>query len=167
MNQQSLMLPIQLKRKELGLTQQQLAAMAGLSRQSLNGIERGTVNVTLDSLLRLLDILGLSIAIADPSTDRLAGGKPERALWMAAHGANVSYSGEFTTELLEQALSTGTVPTGYLAHVAQVLDEAPLQLVVKAVAEVARKHHCKPAEIWKNVRTLARITTATRDGLWD
>lgn len=166
MNAHTLMLPIQRKRKELGLTQQQLAAMAGLSRQSLNGIERGTVNVTLDNLGRLLDILGLAITISDPEAERRAAGKPTSALRMAAKGATVSYSGDFTTELLEQALATGAVPQGFGAHIAQVLDEAPLQLVVKAVAEVARKQDRKPAEIWSNLRELARATTATRDGLW-
>ncbi|GAB7545239.1 helix-turn-helix transcriptional regulator [Cupriavidus sp. 8B] len=43
------------KRIALGLTQQQLADMAGLSRQSLNGIEQGTVNATLDSLCKRRD----------------------------------------------------------------------------------------------------------------
>ena len=166
MNLQTLMLPIQLKRKALGLTQQQLAAMAGLSRQSLNGIERGSVNVTLDNLARLLDILGLSISIADPEIERKAAGKPTRALWMAAKGASVSYRGELTTELLEDALATGKVPADFQAHIAQVFDEAPLQLVVKAVAEVANKQDRKPAEIWKNLRNLAHLTTATRGGLW-
>ncbi len=166
MNPHILMLPIQRKRKALGLTQQQLADMAGLSRQSLNGIERGTVNVTLENLGRLLDILGLSIAISDPQAERQAAGKPTRALWMAAKGANVSYAGELTPELLEGALATGQVPDDFRAHIAQVLDEAPLQLVVKAVAEVADKQHRKPAEIWKNLRSLAQSLTATRGGMW-
>jgi transcriptional regulator with XRE-family HTH domain len=166
MNALTLMLPIQRKRKALGLTQQQLAEMAGLSRQSLNGIERGTVNVTVDSLCRLLDILGLSISISDPEAERQASGRPTRALWMAAKGANVSYAGELTSELLEDALSTGDVPGDFRAHIAQVLDEAPLQLVVKAVAEVAANRHRKPAEIWKNVRALAHTLSATRGGMW-
>jgi len=166
MNAHTLMLPIQRKRKALGLTQQQLADMAGLSRQSLNGIERGTVNVTLDSLGRLLDILGLSMSISDPESERQAAGKPTRALWMAAKGASVSYMGELTPELLEGAFATGDIPADFRAQVAQVLDEAPLQLVVKAVAEVAANRHRKPAEIWKNVRALAQTLTSTRGGIW-
>lgn len=166
MNVYTLMLPIQHKRMALGLSQQQLADMAGLSRQSLSGIERGVVNVTLDSLGRLLDVLGLSMVIADPEAAHKAAGKPTRALWMAAQGANVSYAGDFTAELLEDALGTGEVPTGYVTHIAQVLDEAPLQLIVKAVAEVAEKRHRKPAEIWRNLHRLAQASTATRGGLW-
>ncbi|WP_235844917.1 helix-turn-helix domain-containing protein [Cupriavidus agavae] len=161
------MLAIQRKRQALGISQQRLADMAGLSRQSLSGIERGTVNVTLDNLVRLLDVLGLSISIEDPELERAARGKPPNALRMAAWGANVSYAGDFTPELLDAALASGEVPQGFRAHVAQVLDEAPLQLIVKAVAEVAAQHGRKPAEIWRNLHRLAKATTATRDGLWE
>ncbi|MCZ7171400.1 helix-turn-helix domain-containing protein, partial [Salmonella enterica] len=82
---------IRRKRIQLGLTQQQLADMAVLSRQTLNGIEHGHVNVTVDTLGRLLDVLGLTLEVADPEQKR---GRPARAVWMAAKGANTSYSGE-------------------------------------------------------------------------
>ncbi|KWR90437.1 helix-turn-helix transcriptional regulator [Cupriavidus sp. IDO] len=154
------------KRIALGLTQQRLADMAELSRQSLNGIEHGTVNATLETLGRLMDVLGLALDVHDPETSRQARGTPTRALWMAVKGANVSYTGELTPEELERALATGEVPSEFRPQVAQVLDEAPLQLVTKVVAEVAAKQHRKPAEIWKNLRRLAQSLTATRGGLW-
>ncbi|MGO4331980.1 helix-turn-helix transcriptional regulator [Cupriavidus sp. 2TAF22] len=157
---------IQHKRIALGLTQQQLADMAKLSRQSLNGIEHGTVNATLETLGRLMDVLGLALDVYDPDAGRQARGTPTRALWMAAKGANVSYAGELTPDLLEWALATGEVPAEFRPQVAQVLDEAPLQLVTKVVAEVAAKQHRKPADIWKNLRRLAQSLTATRGGLW-
>jgi transcriptional regulator with XRE-family HTH domain len=154
------------KRIALGLSQQQLADMAQLSRQSLNGIELGTVNATLETLGRLLDVLGLTLAVMDPEAARREQGKPTRALWMAVKGANVSYVGEFTAEDLEQALATGDVPVDHQAQLAQVLDEAPIQLVTKVVAEVAAKRQKKPAEIWRNLKRLAQSLTATRGGLW-
>ncbi|SPK70541.1 putative regulatory protein [Cupriavidus taiwanensis] len=157
---------IQRKRVALGLTQQQLADMAGLSRQSLNGIEHGSVNATLQTLGRLMDVLGLAVDIKDPYESRRVSGAPTRALWMAAKGANVSYTGELTPADLERALSTGEVPSEYRPQVAQVLDEAPLQLVTKVVAEVAAKQHRNPADIWKNLRRLAQSLMATRGGLW-
>ncbi|UIF90970.1 helix-turn-helix transcriptional regulator [Cupriavidus sp. UYPR2.512] len=166
MNPATLGSAIQRKRIALGLTQQQLADMAQLSRQSLNGIEHGTVNATLETLGRLLDVLGLALDVTDPEASRQAKGLPTRALWMAAKGANVSYTGELTPQELERALATGEVPAEYHPQLAQVLDEAPLQLVTKVVAEVAARQHRKPAEIWKNLRTLARPLTATRGGLW-
>lgn len=157
---------IQHKRIALGLTQQQLADMAKLSRQSLNGIEHGTVNATLETLGRLMDVLGLALDVYDPEAGRQARGTPTRALWMAAKGANVSYTGELTPDQLEWALATGEVPAEFRPQVAQILDEAPLQLVTKVVAEVAAKQHRKPADIWKNLRRLAQSLTATRGGLW-
>lgn len=157
---------IRRKRIALGLTQQQLADMAGLSRQSLNGIEHGRVNVTLQSLGQLTDVLGLSLQLKDPDDERFSGRAPARALWMAAKGANVSYTGELTPDELERALATGEVPSEYRPHVAQLLDEAPLQLVAKVVAEVAANQHRNPAEIWKNLRRLAQSLMATRGGLW-
>jgi len=157
---------IQHKRIALGLTQQQLADMAKLSRQSLNGIEHGTVNATLETLGRLMDVLGLALEVYDPDAGRQARGTPTRALWMAVKGANVSYTGELTPDQLEWALATGEVPAEFRPQVAQVLEEAPLQLVTKVVAEVAAKQHRKPADIWKNLRRLAQSLTATRGGLW-
>ncbi len=154
---------IRRKRAEVGLTQQQLADMAALSRQTLNGIEHGHVNVTVDTLGRLLDVLGLTLEVADPEQKR---GRPARAVWMAAKGANTSYSGELTPRALEQALITGQVPDELQPQVAQILDEAPLQLVTKMVAEVASRHDRKPTEIWKNLRRMARALMATRGGLW-
>ncbi len=154
---------IRRKRIQLGLTQQQLADMAVLSRQTLNGIEHGHVNVTVDTLGRLLDVLGLTLEVADPEQKR---GRPARAVWMAAKGANTSYSGELTPMALEQALISGQVPDELQPQVAQILDEAPLQLVTKMVAEVATRHDRKPTEIWKNLRRMARELTATRGGLW-
>ncbi|CAG9176517.1 helix-turn-helix transcriptional regulator [Cupriavidus pinatubonensis] len=167
MNASTLGSSIRRKRTELGLSQQQLADMAQLSRQSLNGIEHGTVNATLETLGRLLDVLGLSLAISDPEQERKdRGAPPTRALWMAAKSANVSYAGELTPDELERALATGEVPGEHRPQLAQVLDEAPLQLVTKLVAEVATRQHRKPAEIWKNVRALAQGLMATRGGLW-
>ncbi|WP_042876482.1 helix-turn-helix domain-containing protein [Cupriavidus necator] len=157
---------IQRKRIALGLTQQQLADMADLSRQSLNGIEHGTINATLKSLGRLMDVLGLALDIQDPEASRQAKGAPTRALWMAAKGANVSYTGELTAGELERALATGEVPSEYRPQIAHVLDEAPLQLVTKIVAEVAAKQQRNPADIWKNLRRLAQSLMATRGGLW-
>lgn len=154
---------IRRKRIELGLTQQQLADMAALSRQTLNGIEHGHVNVTVDTLGRLLDVLGLTLEVADPEQKR---GRPARAVWMAAKGASTSYSGELTPMALEQALITGQVPDELQPQVAQILDEAPLQLVTKMVAEVASRHDRKPTDIWKNLRRMARELMATRGGLW-
>ncbi|WP_236903809.1 hypothetical protein [Cupriavidus malaysiensis] len=57
-------------------------------------------------------------------------------------------------------------PAAFRAYLAQVLDEAPFQLVTKMVAEVAPRRQRRPSEIWKNLRRLAQALMATRGGLW-
>jgi transcriptional regulator with XRE-family HTH domain len=49
-------------RKEAGLTQEKLAEKAGLSYKYLGEVERGVVNVSLDSLMRLAKALKLNVA---------------------------------------------------------------------------------------------------------
>lgn len=49
------------RRKELRITQPDLAEMAGISVNTLYKIERGQANPTLKVLTKLLDILGMEI----------------------------------------------------------------------------------------------------------
>lgn len=152
------------KRIALGLTPLQLAALANLSERSLGEIEHGSLNATLETIGRVLDMLGLIFEIRD--VVRLEDRAQARALRMAAKGANVSYDGMLTGADLENALATGVFSPLHHAQLAHVLNEAPLQLVVRVVAEVATRRHREPAEIWRNVRVLAQRLDATRGGLW-
>jgi transcriptional regulator with XRE-family HTH domain len=49
-------------RREAGLTQEKLAEKAGLSYKYLGEVERGVVNVSLDSLMRLAKALKVKVA---------------------------------------------------------------------------------------------------------
>ena len=49
-------------RKEAGLTQEQLAEKSSLSYKYLGEVERGIVNVSLDSLMRIAKALKLKVA---------------------------------------------------------------------------------------------------------
>lgn len=51
-------------RKSLGLTQQQLAARAGITPRLLGQLERGKGNPTLETLANVATALGVSCAIA-------------------------------------------------------------------------------------------------------
>ena len=51
------------RRRELGLSQQDLAQRAGLRREKVNRIESQRADVGLDELCRLLDVLGLQMSI--------------------------------------------------------------------------------------------------------
>jgi len=53
---------VRLLRRELGISQEELAARADLHRNFVGSIERGERNIGLDSLARLAAALGLSLA---------------------------------------------------------------------------------------------------------
>lgn len=47
------------RRKEQGLTQEQLAVLAGVSKPTLNSFEQEKTNIKLDSAFKILRVLGL------------------------------------------------------------------------------------------------------------
>lgn len=47
------------RRKQQGLTQKQLATLVGISGPTLNRFEQGKTNITVDSCLKILKMLGL------------------------------------------------------------------------------------------------------------
>ncbi len=55
------------RRADLGLTQRDVAELTGVSRRTLQELERGTITVRLDVLLRVLDALGLALAVVGQS----------------------------------------------------------------------------------------------------
>jgi y4mF family transcriptional regulator len=65
------------RRRELGVSQADLARLSGLSLHSLSDIETGKGNPTLQTLLKLLNVLGLRISIhpANPTTFTDANGE--------------------------------------------------------------------------------------------
>ena len=87
------------RRAELGLTQAQLAHLSGLSRQTLVGLENGTLSdLGVNRVGQVLAVLGLDSTAPDTQARR-----KKRGLWMAAKTASVSYSRELAPEMLEQA----------------------------------------------------------------
>lgn len=64
------------RRKQLGLSQADVAARVGLSQNRLSVLEKDAAALTARQLIALLNALGLDLAI----NDRSAGGKP-KAEW--------------------------------------------------------------------------------------
>ncbi|WP_076488678.1 helix-turn-helix transcriptional regulator [Alkalispirochaeta americana] len=72
-------------RTEQGMTQEELAHQAGITRQTVGLIEKGTYNPTLDLCLKLCGVLGKTLdqlfwpdSLDDPGTTQerhLTGGK--------------------------------------------------------------------------------------------
>lgn len=60
---------VRARRARLGLTQQDLADMAGVSERFVRFVEQGKPSVQLDSLTALLDTLGLELRL-DTRTSR-------------------------------------------------------------------------------------------------
>lgn len=153
---------VRTRRSELGLSQAQLAHLSGLSRQTLVGLENGTLSdLGVNRVGQVMAVLGLD----SPKLDTQARRK-KRGLWMAAKTASVSYKCELAPEALEQVLASGEVPAPFAAHMTQLLDEAPVPIVVMAVEEAASRAHVPPRKIWSNVAKLAGSLSVHRRALW-
>jgi HTH-type transcriptional regulator/antitoxin HipB len=55
---------VRARRRSLGLTQQDLADMAGVSERFVRFVEQGKPSVQLDSLTAVIDTLGLELRLA-------------------------------------------------------------------------------------------------------
>lgn len=53
------------RRRALGMSQQELAARAGLRREKLNRIESREQNIGIEELCRLLDVVGLELHVRE------------------------------------------------------------------------------------------------------
>ena len=149
-------------RQSLGLTQAQLAHLSGLSRQTLVGLENGTLSdLGVNRVGQVLAVLGLDSTQPDTQSRR-----KKRGLWMAAKTASVSYSRELAPEVLEQTLASGDVPPLFAPHLTHLLDEAPVTTVVMAVEEAAEHAHLQPRKVWRNVAKLAQSLAVHRRALW-
>lgn len=69
---------VQLRRQDLGMTQDELAFRSELHRTYISDVERGTWNVSLDTLLQLSKGLSISLSTLFSEAERraraLAGG---------------------------------------------------------------------------------------------
>lgn len=137
------------RRDELGLSQDRLAKLAGLSRVTINQLETGAIgDLGVSKLLNLLELLGLGLDVGTrPAQDH--------ALRMASRTASVSYKRELSSRELSHALADGALPIAIAPHLSTLLDEAPLQIIVSAVEEAAHQEQVAPKLIWRNVIKLA------------
>ncbi len=153
---------IRMRREALGLTQARLAQMSGLSRQTLVGLENGSLSdLGFNRVAQVMAILGLDVT--PPTKDAR---EKKRGLWMAAKTASVSYASEIGPDTLGHALASGDAPPSFVAHLAHLLDEAPLPVIVMAVEEAALREHVPPRTVWRNVGKLAKSLSVHRRGLW-
>lgn len=77
-----------------------------------------------------------------------------------------SYASELGPDTLRHALASGDAPPTFVAHLAHLLGEAPLPVIVMAVEEAAMREHVPPRTVWRNVGKLAKSLSVHRQGLW-
>ena len=136
---------VHVRRSALGLSQARLAAMSGLSRATINQLETGAlVDLGAAKLIALLDLVGINL---DAGTRK----GQSHALQSVSQTASVSYKTMLDPDTLAAALVDGELPVDIIPHVASLLDEAPLSLIVAAVEEVASKSNLQPKLLWKHL----------------
>ncbi len=142
-------------RIERGLTQAALAKLAGLSRVTLNQLERGVFpELGARKLQALLEHLGLTLAIQPAQRARRSD-----FIRIAATTASVSFKQPLGEDELIIALLTAKIPPGKRPHFRFLLDEAPTSLMRGLVGEVSR--WSKPGRVEKNLVKLAHDIGAT------
>jgi transcriptional regulator with XRE-family HTH domain len=145
------------RRTALGLSQARLAALSGLSRVTINQLENGAlVDLGIAKLISLLDLVGINL---DAGTRK----GHMHALESVSQTASVSYKTVLEPETFAAALIDGALPARITAHVATMLDEAPLSLIVAAVEEVAIKSNLAPKLLWKNLIAWAHALHSPRE----
>ena len=142
---------IRTRRETLGLSQLHLAKLSGLSRTTINCLEKGAVaDLGFSKVMVLMEIVGLRLEANQP----IRSGK--KALVMASRTASVSYREKMTPKELSIALATGSIPPNRVAHMATLLDEAPASVLVSAIEEAALESSVPPKKIWGHMNRWAK-----------
>ena len=152
------------RRTEMGLTQDQVALMSGLSRQTISQVETGAVpDLGLNKAEKLAAVVGLALRI-EPSRRNSVAPKLS-PLKRAARSAGVSYKTALSSTLLKNILVRGKVPKDYEPHLHALLDDAPLSLLAAVVDQVHEEAHIARDAVWRSYRELAAQVRSRRD-IW-
>lgn len=147
---------IRARRQQLGLTQSRLAAMTDLSRASINAFEAGTMDLGVAKVLKLAQVLDMSIRVETAKRPARA----KRWLKVAAASASVSYHKPIPERELARAIMTGEVAAEFMPHMATFLEEASPTLLVRTLNDVFPA--AVPNAAWHNLARLGRQTKVAR-----
>ena len=153
---------IRARRTEMGLSQARVAALSGLSRQTVNQIETGAApDLGLNKAARLASVLGLMLRVdaGRPSSETRARMAP---LVRAAATASVSYKNRIAPTTLKRIVATGETSGKYIPHVSSLLDDAPVSLLSAVAEQLHEEANLSRETVWKNYRTLARQVKSRR-----
>lgn len=153
---------VRIRRSDMGLSQNNVAKLCGLSRTTVNQIENGTIqDLSIKRATRLVDALGLRMSVSGPH--KLDASAQSGALEKVTRIANVSYRTLLTPEVLRQSLLTGEVHAEYSPHIRAALEEAPIALLASAVEQLHLEESADRHEIWVKMRTMARALQSYRE----
>jgi transcriptional regulator with XRE-family HTH domain len=154
------------RRTEMGLSQAQVAALSGLSRQTVNQIETcAAPDLGLNKAERLASVLGLMLRV-DAGRPRFNKPPKMTPLTRAAATASVSYKTRLAGPALKRILATGQAPEKYLAHMHALLDDAPVSLLGAVAEQLHDEANISREVVWKNYRSLARQVKSRRE-IWE
>jgi len=132
-----------------GLTQDELAQSAGLSRTTMNQLENGVFpDIGVNKVQAILSQLGLTLRV-EPTPRRR---RPD-FMRMACTSASVSYREKLTEGELVRALLTGRIPAGRRPHFRMLLDEAPAAVLTGMLEDIGR--FTQPGRVARNLRVIA------------
>ncbi|MDI1268331.1 MAG: helix-turn-helix transcriptional regulator [Polaromonas sp.] len=153
------------QRTDMGLSQERLADLAGLSRATINELETGRLtNLSLTRAERLANTLGFGLGVTGVRRTK-SDGVTASALETAARSGSISYSETIPPETLRHTLTTGVIPPNYIPQLRALLDEAPLTVLSAAVAQIELENDVPRKATWQRMRQLATATACTR-GIW-
>jgi transcriptional regulator with XRE-family HTH domain len=137
------------KRVSLGLSQERLAKLSDLSRSTIHHLEHGTLHeIGAAKLFKLLNLLDIRLKTEDEISK-------SHALEMASRSASVSYRTTISPQELESSLITGKIEPKTISHLATLIDELPLSLIVLLVKEISERHKVPPKKIWSHIYSWA------------
>lgn len=149
----------------MGLSQAQVAALSGLSRQTVNQIETcAAPDLGLNKAERLASVLGLLLHV-DAGRPRFNKPPKMSPLTRAAATASVSYKDRLAAPALKRILVSAKLPENYIPHVHALLDDAPVSLLGAVAQQVHDEASISREDVWKNYRSLARQVKSRRE-IW-
>lgn len=149
------------RRREIGLSQKELAEVVDLSRATLTNLENGKLNdLSSKRLERLANELGFAVGLVGTRRERNVD-----AFTLAAQIASVPYSSKLPASVLLESLREGVVPPGYIPHMRTFLQEAPVAVLADVVDEMLNRYEIPKSDTWKRMRTLAGVLKCNRP-LW-
>lgn len=133
-----------------GMTQDELARSAGLSRTTMNQLENGLFpDIGVKKAQAILEALGLDLHVRPAQRSR----RPD-FVRMACASASTSYREKLTEGELLRGLLTGRVPPGRRPHFRMLLDEAPVALLKGMADEVGK--YVQRGRVSRNLAVIAK-----------